>query len=248
MTFVTCCRLAALAIASLALAALSPMPAHRAAAQEVPAHRAAAQETAADGGRIAVLAKTSVKRPARRSRGRAVVRRSKARPQSSAAAASDIVPIPRPKPEGDAATALPAAPGSPAAGAASAGESASAAAAGDAGADAGAPNTQPAARPAATALVLPKNPAAARAELRALYSVNALSYRCNFELTTREGAVLDRAVTELETALKLDTQQADALFSDVDLGLYGNGGGRLCQKDGSGAKSFRATLDRLLGQ
>lgn len=216
MTSVRCWRQAALLSAPLVLAGLLLIPARPADAQDV---------VAEDGGQIAAVAKTSVKRSWRRSR-RPAARRSAALP-----AKPDVAPIPRPKP-GSAAAAASAEP--------------DAAAPSLPGGDA--PDSQTASRPSPLTPVLPQNPAAARAELRALYAVNALSYRCNFELTTREGAMLDHAVSALETQLKLDTQAADALFSDVDLTLYGNGGNKICAKGGPQARAFRATLDRLLGE
>lgn len=186
---------------------------------------AAAQTARQDAGPIATVAKKSVRRTARRGRYRTYARR----PAQTQRAAE--TPVPRPKPGEDAAPAIAAEP---------AGETAPAQ-------PAAGVQTQAAARPGPAIPPIPTAPAAARAELRALYAVNALSYRCNFELTTREGAVLDRSVAALEAQLKLDSQAADALFSDVDLALYGNGGGNICQKGSTHEKSFRATLAKLLG-
>ena len=113
----------------------------------------------------------------------------------------------------------------------------------------GSPN--PAAAPAAAArgepaLDLPKDPGTARTQLRSYYAVSVLADRCSFPVTTREGHLLDRIVSALEQQLKLNDQQADALYSDVDLTLYSKGGSKLCLTEGDQARSFRATLDKLL--
>lgn len=114
----------------------------------------------------------------------------------------------------------------------------------------GSPN--PAAVPAAVATKseptpdLPKDPGTARTQLRSYYAVSVLADRCSFPVTTREGHLLDRIVSALEHQLKLNDQQADALYSDVDLTLYSRGGSKLCLTEGDQARSFRATLDKLL--
>ncbi len=92
---------------------------------------------------------------------------------------------------------------------------------------------------------LPKDPAAARTQLRTYYSVSVLADRCSFPVTTREGHLLDRVVGALERQLKLSDQQADALYSDVDMTLYSKGGSKLCLPEGDQARMFRATLDKL---
>jgi hypothetical protein len=92
---------------------------------------------------------------------------------------------------------------------------------------------------------LPTNPAEARSRLRSFYAVSVLADRCNFPVTTREGNLLDRSVTQLERSLKLSDQQADALYSEVDFSISGKGQGNVCAADSSEARTFRATLDGL---
>lgn len=221
MTLARICRIAALALGLSAPLGVSD--AGRSAA-------AAAQTARPDAGAIVTVARKST-RPARRGRARSYARRPAQTPRTAE------TPLPRPKPGDEAAAAAPSEPADTAGEAAPPPPAPPPAAGG----------TQSAARTAPAVPAMPTAPAAARAELRALYGVNALSYRCNFELTTREGAVLDRSVTALEAQLKLDTQAADALFSDVDLALYGDGGGDICRRGSPQEKSFRATLARLLG-
>jgi hypothetical protein len=153
------------------------------------------------------------------------VRRSSRRPAEA--------PLPRPKGMSSEETAV--AFGSPS------GQSAATAAV----TAAGTPTPPAAAEPESPLGELPKDPATARAQLRTYYSVSVLADRCSFPVTTREGHLLDRIVGALERQLKLSDQQADALYSDVDMTLYSKGGSKLCLPEGDQARTFRATLDKL---
>lgn len=83
-------------------------------------------------------------------------------------------------------------------------------------------------------------------DLVTLYLLSVAAERCGFAMTARQADAIDRAAKSLTESLKLGTRQANALYSEADI-AFEKQGPAACDRNGSFAKGFRETLQKMTG-
>jgi hypothetical protein len=99
---------------------------------------------------------------------------------------------------------------------------------------------------ASAALAAPAESKAGKDELVTLYLISVAADRCGFPMTAKQADMIDRETEELAERLKLKSRETDALYSEADV-QFEKQGPRACDRDGSFAKGFKETLQRLTG-
>jgi hypothetical protein len=79
-----------------------------------------------------------------------------------------------------------------------------------------------------------------------LYLLSVAADRCGFAMTTRQADAIDRTAKSLVETLKLRTNQATAFYSEADI-EFEKQGPKACDRNGSFAKTFKETLQKLVG-
>jgi len=87
---------------------------------------------------------------------------------------------------------------------------------------------------------------AERKELLTLYLLSVAADRCGFSMTSRQADAVDRDIKMLVQKLKLRQRDNDAIYSEAD-STFERQGAAACDRNGSFAKGFRETLQRLSG-
>jgi hypothetical protein len=83
-------------------------------------------------------------------------------------------------------------------------------------------------------------------DLLTLYMISLAADRCGFPMTARQSDTVDRAIKSLASQLKLTERQNDGVFSEADIALEKQGP-KACDRDGSFAKLYKETLQKLTG-
>jgi len=100
---------------------------------------------------------------------------------------------------------------------------------------------------ASKAAAAPPEPGgAAKDELITLYLLQLAADRCGFPMTSKQADAVDRAVGALSAKLKLGASQTDALYSEADI-EFEKQGPNACDRNGSFAKGYRETLQKMTG-
>lgn len=86
-----------------------------------------------------------------------------------------------------------------------------------------------------------------RESLAAVYFLSIAADRCGFSFSRREADAIDRASTRLEKELELSSDDADALYSQVDR-RFEKLGEKACEAGGETEQAFRETLRKLTEQ
>jgi len=84
-------------------------------------------------------------------------------------------------------------------------------------------------------------------ELVNLYLISFAADRCGFPMTTRQADAVDRESKALAKRMNLSEDQADLLYSDADV-AFEKQGPKACDRNGSFAKMYKETLQKLTGQ
>lgn len=92
----------------------------------------------------------------------------------------------------------------------------------------------------------PEPGGATKDELIALYLLQLAADRCGFPMTSKQADAVDRAAGALSAKLKLRANQTDALYSEVDI-VFEKQGPNACDRNGSFAKGYRETLQKMTG-
>ncbi len=79
-----------------------------------------------------------------------------------------------------------------------------------------------------------------------LYLLSLAADRCGFPMTAQQADTVDRTAKSLAESLKLSERQADAVYSDADV-AFEKQGTRACDRNGSFAKTYKETLQKLTG-
>ncbi|GEM_PF-1590864 len=83
-------------------------------------------------------------------------------------------------------------------------------------------------------------------DLVALYLLSVAADRCGFPMTAKQADAVDRAAGALTESLKLGGSQANALYSEADI-EFEKQGPKVCDRNGSFAKTFKETLQKMTG-
>lgn len=83
-------------------------------------------------------------------------------------------------------------------------------------------------------------------DLVMLYLLSVAADRCGFAMSARQSDAIDRAARSLAESLKLGTSQTNALYSEADI-AFEKQGPTACDRNGSFAKTFRETLQKMTG-
>jgi hypothetical protein len=80
-----------------------------------------------------------------------------------------------------------------------------------------------------------------------LYLISFAADRCGFPMTAKQADAVDREVKALAQRMNLSEDQTDGLYSDADV-AFEKQGPKVCDRDGSFAKMYKDTLQKLTGQ
>jgi hypothetical protein len=80
-----------------------------------------------------------------------------------------------------------------------------------------------------------------------LYLVTVAADRCGFPMTAKQADAVDREVKTLAQRMNLSEDQNDALYSEADV-AFEKQGPKVCDREGSFAKMYKDTLQKLTGQ
>lgn len=83
-------------------------------------------------------------------------------------------------------------------------------------------------------------------ELIRLYLLQLAADRCGFPMTAKQADAVDQAAGALSAKLKLGANQTDALYSEADV-VFEKQGPNACDRNGSFAKGYRETLQKMTG-
>ena len=81
-----------------------------------------------------------------------------------------------------------------------------------------------------------------REALRALYRVMITNEHCDFEMSEKEAEAVSDAAEALVRTLKLNEEQANKLYSQIDQEMDKQGWEKLCDPKGDWAKTCRQTV------
>lgn len=99
---------------------------------------------------------------------------------------------------------------------------------------------------ATTAAAFSPENKAGREELLTLYLMAVAADRCGFAMTARQADALDREAKALVEKMRLGQRENDAVYSEADV-AFERQGPAACDRNGSFAKGFRYTLQKLTG-
>jgi hypothetical protein len=80
-----------------------------------------------------------------------------------------------------------------------------------------------------------------------LYLISVAADRCGFPMTAKQTDAVDREVKALAQRMNLSEDQNDVLYSEADM-AFEKQGPKVCDRDGSFAKMYKAILQKLTGQ
>ena len=83
-------------------------------------------------------------------------------------------------------------------------------------------------------------------ELLTLYLLSIAADRCAFPMTAKQADAIDQGTRTLVEKLKLGARGSDAVYSEADV-TFERQGRSACDRNGSFAKGFRRTLQRVTG-
>ena len=87
---------------------------------------------------------------------------------------------------------------------------------------------------------------AGKDELVTLYLLSVAADRCGFPISARQADAIERETKALVEKMKLRPRETNALYSEADV-KFERQGPKACDRNGSFAKGFRQTLQRLTG-
>lgn len=83
-------------------------------------------------------------------------------------------------------------------------------------------------------------------ELLTLYLLSVAADRCGFPMTAKQADAIDRETKALVEKMRLGPRENDAVYSEADA-TFERQGAAACDRNGSFAKGFRRTLQRVTG-
>jgi hypothetical protein len=98
-----------------------------------------------------------------------------------------------------------------------------------------------------TAAASPAEKKSGKDELLTLYLLSVAAERCGFPMSAKQADIIEREAKALVEKLKLRTRENDAIYSAADVAFERRGAAVACDRNGSFAKDFRQTLQRLSG-